>query len=124
MINNIQIKNFICIKNIRLENLTNKKEIYFLGEKTLVKLLPELLEKKVSGEDIVTRGEELLKEDKNNNTLKNLLSVRTKSGIYENEFFVINEKIVKLEEPMITDEGKEVVEMYYKESLDSDGRGY
>ncbi len=32
MINNIRVKNFICIKNIGLENLTNKKEIYFLGE--------------------------------------------------------------------------------------------
>lgn len=117
-------ENIRTIKTIIGDKSDNIDGIYFLGEKTLVKLFPELLEKKVSVQDILTRGEELLKEDKNNNTLKNLLSGRTKSGIYENEFFVINEKIVNLEEPMITDEGKEMVELYYKESLDPDGRGY
>jgi hypothetical protein len=29
-----------------------------------------------------------------------------------------------LSNPLITDEGKELVELYYKESLDPDGRGY
>jgi DNA polymerase-1 len=48
--------------------------IYYLGEKTLVKLFPEILEKEVSFTDILTRGDELLKEQKDNNVLKNLLT--------------------------------------------------
>lgn len=98
--------------------------IYYLGDKTLFKLFPELLEEQVSVQDILTKADELLKEDKNNSVLKNLLSGKTKSGIYGQEYFEINEKIVNLTNPLITDEGKEIVELYYKETLDPEGRGY
>jgi len=43
---------------------------------------------------------------------------------FGNEFFEINEKIVDLSNPLITDDAKELVELYYRESLDPDGRGY
>ena len=95
-----------------------------LGEKTLIKFFPELLEKPVSITDILEKAETLLKENKNNKTLQNLLSGKTKSGVYGNEYFVINEKIINLSSPLISDDAKELVELYYKESLDPDGRGY
>jgi DNA polymerase I len=98
--------------------------IYYMGEKTLVKLFPEILDKEVSFSDILTKGEELLKEQKDNTVLKNLLTGKTKEGIFGDEFFEINKKIVDLSEPMISEEGKEIVELYYSESLDPDGRGY
>jgi hypothetical protein len=90
----------------------------------LVKLFPEIVEKEVSFSDILQKGEELLKEQKDNTVLKNLLTGKTKDGIFGDEFFEINKKIVDLSEPLITDEGKELVEVYYSESLDPDGRGY
>ena len=95
-----------------------------LGEKTLIKFFPELLEKTISIDDILEKAKVILKENKNNKTLQNLLSGKTKSGIYGDNFFEINKKIVDLSEPMITDEAKELVELYYRESLDPDGRGY
>ena len=98
--------------------------IYYLGEKTFVKLFPEVLDKTISVTDILTKAEILLKEDKDNTVLKNLLTGKTKTGIYGNEFFEINEKIVDLSNPLITDEGKEIVELYYTETLDPDGRGH
>ena len=98
--------------------------IYYLGEKTLIKLFPEMLDEKVNITDILTKAERLLSEDKDNTVLKNLLSGKTKTGIYGNEFFEINEKIVDLSNPLITDEGKTLVELYYTESLDPDGRGH
>ena len=98
--------------------------IYYLGEKTIVKLFPELLEKEISFTDILTKGEELLKEQKENTVLKNLLTGKTKEGIFGDEFFEINKKIVDLSEPLISEEGKELVMAYYSESLDPDGRGY
>jgi 5'-3' exonuclease len=98
--------------------------IYYLGEKTLIKLFPELLDETVKLTDILTKAERLLSEDKDNTVLKNLLSGKTKTGIYGNEFFEINEKIVDLSNPLITDEGKQLVELYYTESLDPDGRGH
>lgn len=98
--------------------------IYFLGEKTLINLFPEILDDKVNLTDILTKAETLFKTDKDNGVLKNLLTGKTKSGIYGNEFFEINEKIVDLSKPLITEEGKQVVELYYTETLDPDGRGY
>ena len=98
--------------------------IRLLGEKTLVKLFPEILENPTSFNDILTKAELLLKEDKENVALKNLLSGKTKDGIYGEEFFQINEKIIDLSNPLITDEGKTIVQDFYKETLDPDGRGY
>jgi 5'-3' exonuclease len=98
--------------------------IYYLGEKTLVKLFPELLDRPLKITDILQKANELFEQDKNNTVLNNLLTGKTKTGIYGDEFFEINEKIVDLSKPLITEEGKEVVELYYSESLDPDGRGH
>ena len=98
--------------------------IYFLGEKTLIKLFPELLDTKVEVTDILTKAEVLFENDKDNSVLKNLLTGKTKTGIYGQEFFEINNKIVDLSNPLITDEGKELVRLYQSESLDPDGRGH
>lgn len=115
------VKTFKIISGDKSDNIDG---IYYLGEKTIVKLFPELLEREVSFTDILTRGEELLKEQKDNTALKNLLTGKTKEGIFGDEFFEINKKIVDLSEPLISEEGKELVRSYYSESLDPDGRGY
>ena len=115
------IKTFKVISGDKSDNIDG---IYYLGEKTLIKIFPELLDETVSVTDILEKAENLLKEDKDNKVLQNLLSGKTKSGIFGEEFFTINEKIVDLSNPLITDDAKELVELYYRESLDPDGRGY
>jgi 5'-3' exonuclease len=115
------IKTYKILSGDKSDNIEG---IYYLGEKNLVKYFPELLESEVSVADILTKAETLLKEDKDNNVLKNILTGKTKSGIYGQEFFQVNEKIIDLSNPLITDEGKVLVEDYYRESLDPDGRGY
>jgi 5'-3' exonuclease len=116
--------NILTYKILTGDKSDNIDGIYYLGEKTLFKLFPELLEQELTITDILTKAETLLKEDKDNTALKNLLTGKTKSGIYGDEYYVINKKIVDLSEPMIDDEGKEMVELYYKETLDPDGRGH
>ena len=125
-IDNIELphKNITTYKILSGDKSDNIDGIYYLGEKTFIKLFPEILEKVVSVSDILNRAELLLKEDKENSALKNLLSGKTKNGVFGDEFFVINEKIVDLSNPLITDYGKEIVELYYKENLDPEGRGY
>ena len=116
--------NILTYKILTGDKSDNIDGIYYLGDKTLFKLFPELLEQELTITDILTKAETLLKEDKDNTALKNLLTGKTKSGIYGDEYYVINKKIVDLSEPMIDDEGKEMVELYYKETLDPDGRGH
>jgi 5'-3' exonuclease len=115
------VKTYKIISGDKSDNIDG---VYYLGEKTLIKLFPEILDKEVSFYDILQKGEELLKEQKDNTALKNLLTGKTKEGIFGDEFFEINKKIVDLSEPLISEEGKELVESYYSESLDPDGRGY
>ena len=49
---------------------------------------------------------------------------KTKRGVYGEEFYVINKSLVDLSLPLLTDEARELVELYYKEDIDPEGRGY
>lgn len=94
-----------------------------LGEKTLVKFFPQMLNKPCTIEEILdnARNTEHKKIPK---ALSNLLTGKTKSGIIGEEFFYLNKKIIDLSNPLITEEGRELVEMIYKEPLDPTDRGY
>ena len=116
--------NVKTIKILTGDSSDNIDGIFYLGEKTLIKFFPELLEKEVELSDILSKGEELLKENKDNKSLQNLLSGKTKEGIFGDEYYVINKKLIDLDEPLINQECKDLVRAYYSESLDPDGRGY
>ena len=116
--------NVKTIKILTGDSSDNIDGIFYLGEKTLIKFFPELLEKEVKLSDILSKGEELLKENKDNKSLQNLLSGKTKEGVFGDEFYVINKRLIDLSEPLINQEGKDLVNTYYSESLDPDGRGY
>jgi 5'-3' exonuclease len=116
--------NVKIIKILTGDSSDNIDGIFYLGEKTLIKFFPELLEKEVELSDILSKGEKLLKENKDNKSLQNLLSGKTKEGIFGDEYYTINKKLIDLDEPLINQEGKELVSSYYSESLDPDGRGY
>jgi DNA polymerase-1 len=116
--------NVKTLKILTGDKSDNIEGISLLGEKTLVKFFPEILEKEVSYNDILTRAEDLLKEQKDNQTLKNLLTGKTKSGIFEKEFFQVNEQIVDLSNPLLRDEDKEEILSIVTEKLDIEGRSY
>jgi len=82
------VKTFKILSGDKSDNIDG---IYYLGEKTLLKFFPEILENAVSFRDILEKAETLLKENKDNSALKNLLTGKTKDGIYGDEFFTINE---------------------------------
>lgn len=122
--NQIPHSNIKTYKILVGDKSDNIDGIYYLGEKTLVKFFPEILDTTVTFKDILEKAELLLKENKDNTTLKNLLTGKTKEGIYGDEFFQINEKIIDLSNPLITEDAKSIVNNYYVESLDPEGRGY
>ena len=116
--------NVKTLKILTGDKSDNIEGIYLLGEKTLVKFFPEILEKEISYTDILIKAEDLFKEQKDNQTLKNLLTGKTKSGIYENEFFQVNEQIVDLSNPLLTDENKQEITEIVNETLEQEGRSY
>jgi DNA polymerase-1 len=116
--------NVMTFKILAGDTSDNIDGISLMGEKTLVKFFPEILDSEISLTDILTKGELLLKEQKKNVVLGNLISGKTKEGIMGDDFFKINKKLVDLSEPLIDEEGKEMVREYYSESMDPDGRGH
>ena len=117
-------ENIVTFKIISGDKSDNIDGIQYMGEKTFVKLFPEIVDNVTTVNDIKQRAEELHKTDKDNRALQNLLSGKTRRGVFGEEFFEINTKLVDLSEPLLTEESKETIELYYKENLDPDGRGY
>ena len=94
-----------------------------LGEKTLIKLFPEMLNKPCTIDEIRLNAENIM-QNKKSKVLENVLIGKTKNGILGEEFYRINKKIVDLENPLITDEGKQLVEQIYTDTIDPTDRGY
>jgi 5'-3' exonuclease len=97
--------------------------IQSLGEKTFVKFFPLVQEKSCTIEEIMDIAGNIPQE-KPIKVLSNILTGKTKSGILGEQYYQINQMIVDLSKPLITDEGKELVETIYRETLDPTDRGY
>ncbi len=116
--------NVMTFKILAGDTSDNIDGISLMGEKTLIKFFPEILDSEISLTDILIKSELLLKQQQKNVVLGNLLSGKTKEGIMGDDFFKINKKIVDLSDPLIDEEGKEMVREYYSESMDPNGRGH
>ena len=116
-------ENVMTIKVIMGDKSDNIDGIAQLGEKTFLRFFPEVVDTPQSVDDILSRTKTILKENGKNKALENLLLGKTKEGELGDSFFDVNKKIVDLSNPMITEDAKEIVELYYKESLDPEGRG-
>jgi len=94
-----------------------------LGEKTLVKLFPFLLEKPCTIQEILDNARNI-QQNKIPKSLTNILTGRTKNGILGEQFYNINSQIVDLTNPLITDDGKLLVEQIHTDTIDPTDRGY
>ena len=95
-----------------------------LGEKTLVKLFPQMLVKSCTMSEILDNARILQQEKKVPKVIENILIGKTKSSIFGEEFYRINKVIIDLSNPLITEEGKTLVEQIYSDSMDPENRGY
>jgi len=121
--NQIPHQNILTLKVIMGDKSDNIDGIERLGEKTFLKFFPEVLDEVVSVDDILSKTNQLLQENETNKALQNLVKGKTKDGELGNTFFDVNKRIVDLSNPMITEEGKELVQLYYRETMDPEGRG-
>ena len=124
-INKVQIlhENVLVCKVFTGDKSDNIDGIEGLGEKTLVKLFPELQEKSCTIDEILDNAGKIVQTNKSK-TLSNLLTGKSKSGIIGEEFYKTNKLIVDLSNPLITDEGKELVKQIHEDVIDPTDRGY
>lgn len=124
-INKIDIPhyNVLLTKVFTGDKSDNIDGIEGLGEKTLIKLFPDLQQKPCTIDEVlvIARNNEQKKKPK---VLGNILIGKTKSGIFGEEFYQLNKKIVDLSEPLITDEGKVMVEQIMNDTIDPMDRGH
>jgi DNA polymerase-1 len=124
-INKVQIPhyNVLTCKILTGDNSDNISGIEGLGEKTLVKLFPDMLVKPCTIDEIrVNAG--ILTQEKKSKVLENILTGKSKSGILGEEFYTTNKKIVDLSNPLITEDAKELVEQIINDTIDPADRGY
>jgi DNA polymerase-1 len=120
----------ILIENVRLvkmmcgDSSDNIAGIWGMGVKRFLSLFPELRTQQLTIEQVKDKCNVLFEQDKHNKLIANLLTGVTKHGVFGEEFFDVNNRIVSLDNPFLTDEAKEDIELLINENLDPEGRSY
>jgi 5'-3' exonuclease len=120
----ILIENVKLVKMMCGDSSDNIAGIRGMGVKRFLSVFPELKTQQISVERVKNKCEEIFQQDKHNKLIANLLTGVTKHGVLGEEFFDINNRIVSLEEPFLTDEAKENINLLINENLDQEGRSY
>ena len=115
--------NVLLTKIFTGDKSDNISGIEGLGEKTLIKYFPQVQEKPCTIDEILDCARNI-PQKKPIKTLVNLLEGKTKSTIFGEQFYLTNKTIVDLSNPLITDDGKELVEQILTDSIDPTDRGY
>lgn len=118
--------NAVLMKTMLGDNSDSIKGIKGLGEKTLLTLFPELTERKVTLNEIIEsakRQQEQRIEEKKKplKVLDNIINGIT-DGVQKEKIYEINERLVNLSKPMMTDDGIRELEHLIEGTLDSSGR--
>jgi 5'-3' exonuclease len=120
----ILIENVKLVKMLCGDSSDNIAGIKGMGVKRFLSLFPELRTESISVQQVKERSELLFEQDKHNKLITNLLTGVTKHGVFGEEFFDVNNRIVSLDEPFLTDNAKENIDLLINESLDQEGRSY
>jgi 5'-3' exonuclease len=120
---NIPHYNVLLCKIFTGDKSDNIDGIEGLGEKTLIKYFPQVQQRPCTVEELLDIARNI-PQKKPIKTLVNLLTGKTKSTILGEEFYTTNKQIVDLTNPLITDDGKILVEQIYTDTIDPTDRGY
>ena len=104
----------------------NIKGVKGVGNETLAKLFPEIRERKIDLGFILRRSRELLDERKDAKkkplkSLENIINGVT-DGCQGNRLYEINEKIIDLSKPLLTDEARETMDEEFYAPIDTTDR--
>lgn len=120
----VLIENVKIIKMMCGDPSDNIYGIRNLGIKRLLSIFPEIKTQKFSIDEIIRKSNLLFEENKNNKLIANLLTGVTKEGVFGDEFFEINQKIVSLDEQFLTDDAREDILSLINDNIDPEGRSY
>lgn len=120
----IHIKNVKIAKMLCGDTSDNIYGIKNLGIKRLISLFPQVQTTPITIEEIKEKTNLLFEQDKENKLIQNILGGVTRYGILGEEFYNVNNTIVNLENPILTDDAKEDIQSLINGVLDPEGRSY
>ena len=120
----ILIENVKMVKMLCGDSSDNIAGIKGMGVKRFLSLFPELRTEQLTVDLIKDKCNTIFEQDKHNKLVANLLTGVTKHGVFGEEFFDVNNRIVSLDEPYLTDEARENIKLLMNEPLDPEGRSY
>jgi len=116
-------QNVLLCKIFTGDKSDNIEGVQGLGEKTLVKLFPQISTSKCSVDEIIESAK-LQFEIKKSKVLENILTGKSKSNIFGKKLYILNSELVDLSKPLITDDAKKIVEQIYSDTIDPTDRGH
>ena len=120
---NIKLKKILCG-----DSSDNIKGIKGLGETTLFKNFPEFKEREVTLNEVIEKAkiinENRVKEKKKPLKWADNIVNKVTDGIQGNQIYEINNKIIDLKHPLLTDEAKKVMDDMMYTPLDPEGRSF
>jgi len=120
----VLIENIALVKMLCGDYSDDIAGIKGMGIKTLKTLFPEITTQPLTLDYVRYKTNFLFEQDKESKIVKNLITGVTKHGVYGDEFFDINNTIVNLDQPFLTDEAREGINELINENLDTEGRSY
>ena len=120
-------KNVLLKKIICGDASDNIKGIKGVGEKTLLTLFPEIAEREVKLHEVVERckmlNEDRVKEKKRPLKAYDNIINQISDGLHSGRVFEINDKIINLQNPLLSKEAIDELENMMYVPIDSEGRG-
>lgn len=114
--------NVMLLKVLSGDNSDNIKGIKGVSEKTLLKYFPEFSSRSLTLNDIFSKIESIQNERKTRlKTLDNILNKVT-VGIQGNDIFTINEKLINLKNPLLTESSKQELDDLFCTPIDPEDR--
>lgn len=114
--------NLKLLKILSGDNSDNIKGIKGISEKTIIKYFPEFITKTLTLEDIISKIESIQSERKNRlKTLDNIINKVT-VGVQGNDIYEINEKIINLKKPLLTETSKTELDNLFDTPIDPEDR--
>lgn len=120
---NVLIKKILCG-----DSSDNIKGVKGFGEKTLLTNFPEIAQRKVTLPEVISKARKINEERVSSNKKPLVWAENVVNGVTDgaqgDKLYEINERIIDLHNPLMTEEAKELLDSMMTEPIDPDGRSF